>query len=109
MEVLRRRERRRPCAAEKHLHLVDVRFDDVERVEERRTRDDRGAVLIVVEDRDVEALLERAFDDEAGRRRDVLQVDAAYSRLEELAELDDVLGILRAPPRGRRRRCRRSS
>ncbi len=46
---------------------------------ERRRHDDRGAVLVVVEDGDVERLLQATLDLEAARGRDVLEIDAAES------------------------------
>jgi hypothetical protein len=69
---------------------------DLQRVEQGRPGDDRGAVLVVVEDGDPERPAERLLDVEALRRLDVLQVDAPDGRLEELAEPDDVLGVLGA-------------
>ena len=39
--------------------------------------DDRGAVLVVVKHRDVEQLAQPLLDDEALRRADVLEIDAA--------------------------------
>ena len=51
-----------------------------QRVDQRGEHDDRGAVLVVVEDRDVERLLEALLDLEAARRGDVLEVDAAEGR-----------------------------
>ena len=68
--------------------------DDLERVEQRGAGDDRGAVLVVVEDGDLERLAQRLFDVEAVRRADVLEIDAADRRLEQLAELDDVVRVL---------------
>ena len=50
------------------------------RVEQRGEHHDRGAVLVVVEDRDVEHLLEAVLHLEAHRRGDVLEVDAAPGR-----------------------------
>ena len=58
--------------------------------------DDRGAVLIVVEHRDLHALLELGLDLEAFRALDVLQVDAAESRFQQLAGADDLAGVFRA-------------
>ena len=46
--------------------------------------DDRGAVLVVVEDRDVHPLAQRLLDDEAVWRGDILEVDPAEARLEQL-------------------------
>ena len=52
----------------------------LDRVQQRGHHDDRGAVLVVVEDRDVELLLQPVLDLEAARRGDVLEVDAAERR-----------------------------
>ena len=65
----------------------------LQRVGERGQRDDRGAVLVVVEDRDVEPLLEPVLDLEAARRRDVLEVDAAEGRRQPDDRLDDLLDV----------------
>ena len=69
-------------------------LDNFQRVEQRGGRDDRRAVLVVVEDGDVHRLLERFFDVEALGGLDILEVDAAEGRLQELAALDDFVGIL---------------
>jgi hypothetical protein len=76
------------------LHVLDVLADDLEGVEQGRARDDRRPVLVIVEDRDLHRGPERFLDVEALGGLDVLEVDAAHGGLEELAELDDVLGIL---------------
>ena len=51
-------------------------------------------MLVVVEDGDVHPRLERAFDLEALRRLDVLEVDAAQRRLERGDDLDELVGVL---------------
>ena len=48
----RRRRRRAPTISD--LEVLEPLADDLERVEQRRQHDDRGAVLVVVEDGDVE-------------------------------------------------------
>ena len=68
--------------------------DHAQRVAQRAEHDDRGAVLVVVEDRDVEHLAQPGLDLEAARRGDVLQVDAAVGRGEDLDGPDDLLGVL---------------
>ncbi len=74
---------RRGAGARAHqLDLGDVLADDLEPVEDRRPGDDRGAVLVVVEHRDLHPLAELALDVEAVGRLDVLEVDAAERRLE---------------------------
>ncbi len=81
-------------AGKDDLDLVDLLVRDLEGVDQGRAGDDRGPVLVVVKDRDVAALLERLLDLEALRRADVLEVDAAEGGREQLAEADDLLGVL---------------
>ena len=64
-----------------------------QRVGQRGERDHGGAVLVVVEDRDVEAGLEPLLDLEAAGRRDVLEVDPAEARREPRDGLDDLLDV----------------
>jgi hypothetical protein len=59
----------------------------------RRRHYDGGAVLVVVEDRDLHARLERLLDDEALGGLDVLEVDAAEGGLEAGDGLDELLGV----------------
>ena len=63
----------------------------MQRVDEAGADDDGGAVLVVVEYRDVEFLLQRGFDFEAMRRGDVFEVDAAEGRRDRLDHLDEFL------------------
>lgn len=56
--------------------------------------DDRGAVLVVVEDGDVEGLAQPGFDLEAARRGDVLQVDAGEAGCDGLDGGDDLVAVL---------------
>ena len=88
------RNRRRTGAREHDLDLVDLLVLDLETVQQRGGGDDRGAVLVVVEDGDVEGFLELLFDLEAFRSADVLEVDAAEGRRDHLAEADDLLRVL---------------
>ena len=84
-----------------------VRPVSLRRVAQGRQRDDGRAVLVVVEDGDVQPLLEPALDLEAAGRRDVLQVHAAEGRREPDDGLDDLVGVgawrARSAPRRRRR------
>ena len=66
--------------------------DHLQRVQQRRQHDDRRAVLVVVEDRDVERLAQAPLDLEAARRGDVLEVDAAEDRRDRLDRADDLVG-----------------
>ena len=75
-------------------HVLEALADDLQRVDERRRDDDRGAVLVVVEHRDVEQFGEPALDLEAARRGDVLEVDAAEDRRDVDHRLDDLVDVL---------------
>ena len=75
-------DRRRAGAGADELDVLDPLADDLQAVEDRRCRDDRRAVLVVVEDRDLHALAELRLDHEAFGRLDVLEVDAAEGRLQ---------------------------
>ena len=55
--------------------------------------DDRGTVLVVVEDRDLHSLAQCALDIEALRRLDVLEVDAAEGRLQARDDLHELVWI----------------
>ena len=78
------------------LDVLHLAAGQVERVDQPGGGDDRGAVLVVVEDRDVHQLAQPLLDDEAFRRLDVLEVDAAEGGPEiahAVDELVDVLGV----------------
>ena len=79
-----------------HTSLVDldVAAGEVERVDQAGRRDDGGAVLVVMEHRNVEQLPQPLLDDEALRRLDVLEVDAAPALAEQLDAIDDLVGVL---------------
>ena len=103
------RQRRRPRPAEYDPHFADLLAGQLHRIQQRRPRDDRRAVLIVVEDRDLHGALQLRLDHEALRRLDVLQVDAPKGRLEQLAGAHHFARDLRWPAPDRRRRYRRSA
>ncbi len=83
----------RSRAGDHHVHRVDRLLHQIERVQERRRRHHRGPVEVLVEDRDLEQLGEPVVDVEPLRRADVLQVDPAEGRLQELHRLDEPVGI----------------
>jgi hypothetical protein len=60
---------------------------------ERGQHDDGGAVLVVVEHRDVQAVPQPGLDVEAARRRDVLEVDAPERRRDVLHDAHDLVGV----------------
>ena len=67
----------RAGAVDDELELLEVAPGQLERVDEAGGGDDGRAVLVVVEDGDVEQLLQLLLDDEAVGRLDVLEIDAA--------------------------------
>ena len=56
--------------------------------------DNRGAVLVIMKDRNVQLFAKTAFDDEAFRAGDIFQIDAAPGRADILDRIDDLLGVL---------------
>ena len=83
-------------AVHHHPDVLDGPPGEVQRVDQAGGGDDGRAVLIVVEHRDVHHLAQLLLDDEAFRRLDVLQVDAAERRPQvahRIDELVDVVGV----------------
>ena len=93
---LRDRDPRRAEADDQHVEVLDLLAGELDRVEQGGEHDDRGAVLVVVEDRDVEAGLQALLDLEAAGRADVLEVDAAERGGDRLDGRDDLVRVLRA-------------
>ena len=89
--------------------LSELAAGQVAGVDQARRGDDRGAVLVVVEDGDVHPLAQRLLDHEAVGRGNVLEVDSAEARLEQLDRFDEPLRRLRSRPRCRSSRRRRSA
>ncbi len=84
---------RRPGAGDNDGGHRDVAACQLEGVEKGGSSDDGRAVLIVVEHGDVEAVPESLLDIEALGGLDVLEIDPANGGCQELAELDDVVGL----------------
>ena len=72
-------------------HVGEALADDPRRVQRRGEHDDGRAVLVVVEDRDVDGVLQPALDLEARRGGDVLEVDAAERRRQRGADGDELV------------------
>ena len=72
----------------------DLATGQIERVEQAGGGDDGGAVLVVMEDRDVHQLAQALLDDEAFRRLDVFEIDAAPAGAEQLDAIDELVGVL---------------
>ena len=81
----------RTCAVDDDVRRLEVTSEVLVRVEEGGDDDDRCAVLVIMENGDVEGLFELVLDVKALRCLDVLEVDAAVGGGDELADFDDVL------------------
>ncbi len=81
-------------AVDDDLEPGQLASGQVQRVDQPRRGDDRGAVLVVVEYRDVEQLAQPLLDHEAFRGADVLEVDAAKGRVQEAHAIDEFVDIL---------------
>ena len=87
---------RRARAVEDHAHLVDFLAHELQGVQQRRAGDNGRPVLVVMKRRDRHRLPQGFLNVEAFRGFDVFQVDSAAGGLQELAEFDDVVRVLRA-------------
>ena len=86
---------RRGARARGHqLHLGDVLARHLQCVQQRRTDDDGGAMLIVVEHGYVEPIAQLALHDKAVRCLDVFQIDAAKGGLQRRDHLDQPVDVL---------------
>jgi hypothetical protein len=75
-------------------HRPQLLANHPQRIGQGGEHHDRGAVLVVVEDGDVEQVAQPALHLEAARGADVLQVDAAEGRRDDLHGPDDLVGVL---------------
>ena len=82
-------------AVRHHPDVRNVASGQVKRIDQACRRDDGGAVLVVMEDRNLEALAKLLLDDETFRRLDILEIDAAEARRKHGHGLDEFLGVLR--------------
>ncbi|MGX1142132.1 hypothetical protein AB7M11_006368 [Bradyrhizobium ottawaense] len=90
-QKIERRDRRGPCPGRHDLDVGEFLAVQPEAVGDGGGDDDGGAVLIVMEDRDLHALLELRLDLEAFRSADVFQIDAAEGRFERRHSLDHAI------------------
>jgi hypothetical protein len=66
----------------------------MQRVDQAGDRDDGGAVLVIVEHRNVHDLAQALLDDETVGRLDVLEIDAAEARPQKPHAVDELIDIL---------------
>ena len=76
-----------------HFDVLDALLLDLQRVEQAGAHHDGGAVLVVVEDRDVAQLLELLLDDETLGRLDILEIDRTEGGLQRADNLGQPLRI----------------
>ena len=86
-------DRRRAGAVDDDLDVLELAVGQVAGVDQAGGGDDRGAVLVVMEHRDVHPLLQRLLDDEAVGRGDVFEVDPAEAGAEQLDSFDEPLRV----------------
>ena len=80
-------------AVDHHLHILEIAAGEVAGVDQAGGGDDRGAVLVVMEHRDVHPLAQCLLDDEAFGRGDVFQVDAAEAGFHQRDRFDELVRI----------------
>ena len=83
----------RAAACRDDLNVFEFLACDVQRVGGSSTHNNRGAVLVVVEHRNVHAFAADLFDDEAIRRFDVFEVDRTKGRFERTDNLGQFVRV----------------
>ena len=82
-------------AVDHDLYVFDLSTCQMQRVDDAGGRDDGGAVLVVVEDRNVHQLAQPFLDHEAVGRLDVFQIDAAEGGAQIAHRADEVIDVRR--------------
>ena len=77
-----------------NLDILHLAAGDVKRVDQTGGSDDGGAVLVVMEDRNLEPFAQLLLDDETFRRLDIFKIDAAKGRCQHGHRLDELIGVL---------------
>src|SRR5208283_34027 len=93
--MFRARNSRSSAAVEYDTYVLDRFADYLQGIQQRRSRNNCRAMLVVMEYRNLHPLFQGLFDVEALRRLDILQVDATKRRLQQLANLDHIVWICR--------------
>ena len=102
-------QRRRARARRHQLDLGQFLALQHQPVADGGGADDGGAVLVVMEDRNLHPLAQLLLDDETFRRLDVFQIDAAEGGLQRRHDVARTGRRRWRPLPGRRHRCRRIS
>ena len=82
------------CAITNNLHILKVAPGKPAGIDEPGRRDDCGAMLVIMENRDVHLFAQRLLDHKAVRCRDIFQIDAAKGRFQKLNRIDEAFRVL---------------
>ena len=77
-----------PGAGNHQLAFFDVLANHFQAIQDSGANDDRGAVLVIMKDRDFHPVAQLALDIETFRCFDVFQIDAAEGRLQRGDDID---------------------
>ena len=80
-------------AVQNDLNVFDLFARDMQRVQQACRTDNRSAVLVIVEDRNIHLFLQALFDDETFRRLDVFKVDSTKRRAHQLDRFAEFVRI----------------
>ena len=83
----------RACAVDDNLHVLHFAPGQVHRIDQARRRDDCGAMLIIMHDRDFHPLFQCLFDDETFGRFDVFKIDPAEAWFQQGNRFDEFVGV----------------
>ena len=86
----------RSGAREDDANLRDVLSHDFERIKEGGAGNNRGPMLVVMEDRNLHGAAQSLLDNEAVGRPDILEIDPADCWFQQLTEAYDVVGTFGA-------------
>ena len=84
-----------PGTVHDNAHVLGILAGQEQCVDQAGDCDDRGAMLVIMHDRNVHPLLERLFNDETFRGGNVFQIDAAKARLHQSDGIDEGFGVFR--------------
>src|ERR1035437_8747007 len=87
-------DRTRSCAIDNNPGAADLFTCHLQSIQQCRTGNNRCAVLIIMEHRNLQSPAQLRLNDEALGCLDVLQIDSAECGLEHLASTDDILWIV---------------
>jgi hypothetical protein len=82
------------CTGDRDLHVADLLADQFQSIEHGRGGNDGGAMLVVMEHRDVHAIAQLLLDVEALGRLDVFEVDAAQGGFHRGNDLDQSIRVV---------------